>query len=77
MAYNIVTKNGMAFNLDDPFQDKLYKHMCSVPNASGYLKRLIGEDLMRIEGRLTRHAEPDYVEEDTVEFNDDMMLKMI
>ena len=38
-------KNGIAFNLDDEFQNEQYKHVCKIPNVSGYLKRLIAMDM--------------------------------
>jgi hypothetical protein len=74
MAYNIKTKNGMAFNLDDPFQEKMYEHICKVPNVSGYLKRLVGMDMMGTWTTLPRGIQE---EVETVEVSDDMMLNLI
>jgi hypothetical protein len=74
MAYNIKTKNGMAFNLDDPFQEKMYEHICKVPNVSGYLKRLVGMDMM---GRATLPCGIQEEEVEIAEVNNDMMLNLI
>lgn len=45
MAYNIKVKNGIAFNLDDEFQNEQYNHICKIPNVSSYIKRLIAMDM--------------------------------
>lgn len=74
MSYNIKVKNGMAFNLDDPFQKKQYDHICKIPNVSGYLKRLIAMD-MSGNWQSINKVHPEEIE--TVEVNDDMMLGLL
>ena len=41
---NIATK-GVAFNMNDPDQSKLFEYAAKRPNFSGYIKRLIQRDM--------------------------------
>lgn len=74
MSYNIKTKNGIAFNLDDPHQKELYDHICKVPNVSSYLKRLVSMDLM---GSWSTKPKTEEEIEQVAQVNDDMMLSLI
>lgn len=49
---NEVKVKSIAFNLSDPFQNKLFKHSLKYKNFSFYVKTLISNDLgIHIEGR--------------------------
>lgn len=74
MSYNIKVKNGMAFNLDDPFQKKQYDHICKMPNVSGYLKRLVAMDMV---GNWQPSATQKQEEVEMIEVNEDMMLGLL
>jgi hypothetical protein len=76
MSYNIKVKNGMAFNLDDPFQLQMYEHICKIPNVSSYLKRLVAMDMMGnwAPAHTTISEEP---VPEVIECDDNMMLQFI
>lgn len=74
MPHNIKVKNGIAFNLDDPFQLEQYNHICRIPNVSGYLKRLVAMDMMG-SWTMQKNASSDVIEQADVD--EDMMLNLI
>ena len=76
MGYNIKVKNGIAFNLDDPFQFEQYTHICKIPNVSAYVKRLIAMDMMGTWKGSNVSGGVEQLQE-TVEVNDDLMLGVI
>lgn len=53
---NIKTK-GVAFNLDDPNQLKMFNHLSQMTNYSSYLKLLIWQDLQGL-GRTVPELAP-------------------
>lgn len=63
---NIKVKNGIAFNLDDPDQLKLYEHMIKRTNISAYLKRLIQRDM---EGNVRLGIENKEIDTQSTSFN--------
>lgn len=46
---------GVSFNLADPYQQTLYKHLSEHTNMSAYIKRLIDRDM---HGVVVQRAEP-------------------
>lgn len=76
MSYNIKVKNGIAFNLDDPFQLQQYEHICKIPNVSAYLKRLVAMDMMG-NWNTTQQSTAIVEEEKPVEVDENMMLNLI
>jgi len=47
MAALGMKSKGVAFNLDDPHQKKLYEWACQQTNFSNYVKRLIDYDMQK------------------------------
>ncbi|GLH62414.1 hypothetical protein [Parageobacillus sp. G301] len=45
MAEKIMKTKGVAFNLADPYQKKMFEYASSFPNFSAYVKRLIQRDM--------------------------------
>ncbi len=45
MSKKIIKTKGVAFNLVDPFQKKMFEYASSFPNFSAYVKRLIQRDM--------------------------------
>lgn len=76
MAYNIKVKNGIAFNLDDPFQLEMYEHISKIPNVSAYLKRLIAID-MTGNWVFTNSVSKNQDEIEIVQADEDKMLQFI
>lgn len=74
MSYEIKVKNGIAFNLDDPFQLEQYKHLCKIPNVSGYMKRLIAMDMSGSWRASSTYEQPG---PESVEVDDNLMLNLI
>jgi hypothetical protein len=45
MAKKIMKTKGVAFNLADPYQKKMFEYASTFPNFSAYVKRLIQRDM--------------------------------
>lgn len=41
----VIRRSQVAFNLEDPYQAKMYEYVATQTNSSAYLKRLIMRDM--------------------------------
>lgn len=55
----------VCFNILDPYQQQLYKHVCTATNRSGYIKRLVQRDMEGVAYQAPQRA-PESATEDFI-----------
>lgn len=69
MSKKKIVTCGVAFNLDDPDQLKLYEHAKKRTNFSAYIKRLITMDVLGIQAKQTTSTQQEEQKLDEVDFD--------
>ena len=73
---NFVTKGGIVFNVDDPDQKDMLEHVNKRKNYSGYMKRLIWNDMKGTTIKKALYNEETKIEQEKM-FDSSLMKGMI